>query len=136
MGQLLGTFQGDTVIVLDTFALPGEGTETRVTALDEAYEYMVTYKELLEKVWVRMQCACPRISHGMLGRLQVMPRENTVGWYHSHPGFGCYLSGIDVDTTRNHQKYMGPYIAIVVCMARHRRRRSQAGRQASVYLPR
>lgn len=50
MGQLLGTLRGDTVIVLDTFAVPGEGTETRVTALDEAYEYMVTYKELLEKV--------------------------------------------------------------------------------------
>lgn len=47
--------------------------------------------------------------------VQVVPREHTVGWYHSHPGFGCYLSGIDVDTTRNHQKYMGPYIAIVVC---------------------
>lgn len=21
-----------------------------------------------------------------------------VGWYHSHPGFGCWLSGVDVNT--------------------------------------
>lgn len=24
--------------------------------------------------------------------------ENAVGWYHSHPGYGCWLSGIDVST--------------------------------------
>jgi COP9 signalosome complex subunit 5 len=24
--------------------------------------------------------------------------ENVVGWYHSHPGYGCWLSGIDVGT--------------------------------------
>jgi COP9 signalosome complex subunit 5 len=24
--------------------------------------------------------------------------ENVCGWYHSHPGYGCWLSGIDVGT--------------------------------------
>ena len=24
--------------------------------------------------------------------------EPVVGWYHSHPGFGCWLSGIDINT--------------------------------------
>ena len=24
--------------------------------------------------------------------------EMVVGWYHSHPGFGCWLSGIDMAT--------------------------------------
>lgn len=24
--------------------------------------------------------------------------EMVVGWYHSHPGFGCWLSGVDVNT--------------------------------------
>ena len=24
--------------------------------------------------------------------------ENVVGWYHSHPGYGCWLSGIDCST--------------------------------------
>lgn len=24
--------------------------------------------------------------------------ENVVGWYHSHPGFGCWLSSVDLHT--------------------------------------
>ena len=24
--------------------------------------------------------------------------EAVVGWYHSHPGFGCWLSGVDMQT--------------------------------------
>lgn len=24
--------------------------------------------------------------------------EMVVGWYHSHPGFGCWLSGTDINT--------------------------------------
>jgi len=24
--------------------------------------------------------------------------EAVVGWYHSHPGFGCWLSGVDMGT--------------------------------------
>lgn len=24
--------------------------------------------------------------------------EVVVGWYHSHPGFGCWLSSVDVNT--------------------------------------
>lgn len=24
--------------------------------------------------------------------------EMVVGWYHSHPGFGCWLSGVDMNT--------------------------------------
>ena len=31
--------------------------------------------------------------------------ENLVGWYHSHPGYGCWLSGIDVGTQMTNQKY-------------------------------
>jgi COP9 signalosome complex subunit 5 len=44
-----------------------------VNAAQEGYEYMVTYLENLKK----------------MGRL-----ENVIGWYHSHPGYGCWLSGI------------------------------------------
>lgn len=31
--------------------------------------------------------------------------ENIIGWYHSHPGYGCWLSGIDVGTQMTNQKY-------------------------------
>ncbi len=41
--MLQGKIVGDTFIVIDTFALPVEGTETRVNAQAEAYEYMVDF---------------------------------------------------------------------------------------------
>lgn len=31
--------------------------------------------------------------------------ENIVGWYHSHPGYGCWLSGIDCSTQMLNQQY-------------------------------
>ena len=45
MGMLQGKIAGDTFIILDTYALPVEGTETRVNAQAEAYEYMVDFGE-------------------------------------------------------------------------------------------
>lgn len=47
--------------------------------------------------------------------MQVVGRlENMVGWYHSHPGYGCWLSGIDVSTQSIQQQYQEPFLAIVV----------------------
>lgn len=40
--------------------------------------------------------------------------ENAIGWYHSHPGYGCWLSGIDVNTQLNNQKFQDPFVAVVV----------------------
>ena len=40
--------------------------------------------------------------------------ENAIGWYHSHPGYGCWLSGIDVSTQMLNQQYQEPWVAIVV----------------------
>ena len=53
------------MVVMDSFALPVEGTETRVNAQAQGYEYMTAYIEAAKQV----------------GRL-----ENAIGWYHSHPG--------------------------------------------------
>jgi COP9 signalosome complex subunit 5 len=50
MGLMQGKIQDDTFIVMDSFALPVEGTETRVNAMAEAYEYMVNYSDLSTKV--------------------------------------------------------------------------------------
>jgi COP9 signalosome complex subunit 5 len=41
-------------------------------------------------------------------------KENIVGWYHSHPGYGCWLSGIDVGTQMSGQQGQEPWLAIVV----------------------
>jgi COP9 signalosome complex subunit 5 len=70
------------------------GTETRVNAQAQAYEYMTNYAENCEAV----------------GRM-----EKVVGWYHSHPGYGCWLSGIDVSTQTLNQQFQEPFVAIVVC---------------------
>lgn len=78
---------------MDAFALPVEGTETRVNAQSQAYEYMTAYIESAKEV----------------GRL-----ENAIGWYHSHPGYGCWLSGIDVSTQMLNQNFQEPFVAIVV----------------------
>lgn len=78
---------------MDAFALPVEGTETRVNAQSQAYEYMSAYIESAKEV----------------SRL-----ENAIGWYHSHPGYGCWLSGIDVSTQMLNQTYQEPFVAIVI----------------------
>jgi COP9 signalosome complex subunit 5 len=67
--------------------------ETRVNAQQEAYEYMSSY---------------------ILSAKEVNRPENAIGWYHSHPGYGCWLSGIDVDTQMQNQQYQDPFVAIVV----------------------
>lgn len=93
MGLMLGKIEARTFVVTDAFRLPVEGTETRVNAQDEANEYMV---EFLTRA---------RESGQM---------ENAVGWYHSHPGYGCWLSGIDVNTQQTQQQFQDPFVAVVI----------------------
>jgi COP9 signalosome complex subunit 5 len=45
---------------------------------------------------------------------EVGRNENIVGWYHSHPGYGCWLSGIDVGTQHQNQQFQDPFLAVVV----------------------
>ena len=42
--------------------------------------------------------------------------ENVIGWYHSHPGYGCWMSGVDVATQLVNQEGQDPFLAIVVSM--------------------
>ncbi|POR33117.1 COP9 signalosome complex subunit 5 [Tolypocladium paradoxum] len=93
MGLMQGYINDDTFVVTDAFRLPVEGTETRVNAQGEANEYLVEYLDLC-----RAQ-----------GR-----QENVVGWYHSHPGYGCWLSGIDVETEALQQQFQDPFLAVVI----------------------
>lgn len=46
--------------------------------------------------------------------LQAGRLENVVGWYHSHPGYGCWLSGIDVTTQMLNQQFQEPFLAVVI----------------------
>ncbi|KAI2777689.1 Mov34-domain-containing protein [Daldinia loculata] len=94
MGLMQGYTDGDTIVITDAFGLPVEGTETRVNAQDDANEYMIQYLQL--------------------SRDQGSRQENVVGWYHSHPGYGCWLSGIDVGTQSMQQKFNDPFVAVVI----------------------
>ncbi|MGQ9719757.1 MAG: Mov34/MPN/PAD-1 family protein [Candidatus Jordarchaeum sp.] len=40
--------------------------------------------------------------------------EYIVGWYHSHPGFGCFLSSIDIETQQRLQRMFSQCVALVV----------------------
>lgn len=60
MGLLQGKVQGDAFVVIDSFALPVEGTETRVNAQAEAYEYMVDFQGT-SKVSICSQPSCCRL---------------------------------------------------------------------------
>lgn len=50
MGLMQGKIDGDTFIVMDAFALPVTGTETRVNAGSEGEEYMVQYQTMCQEV--------------------------------------------------------------------------------------
>jgi hypothetical protein len=53
--------------------------------------------------------------------------EMVVGWYHSHPGFGCWLSGVDVNTQQSFEQLNPRAVAVVVDPIQVRRRRCHRG---------
>lgn len=94
MGLLQGRVRGGVFHISDCFRLPVEGTETRVNAGEDAMEYLVEFIELNEQTECSSDAVC--------------------GWYHSHPGYGCWLSGIDVGTQALYQQHQDPFVAIVI----------------------
>ncbi|KAF8382288.1 hypothetical protein PRIPAC_71430, partial [Pristionchus pacificus] len=92
MGLMLGEFVDDfTITVVDVFAMPQSGTSVSVESVDPAYQ-----AKMLE----------------MLGRTS--RKEMVVGWYHSHPGFGCWLSSVDQNTQQTFETLHKRAIAVVV----------------------
>ena len=37
-----------------------------------------------------------------------------VGWYHSHPGFGCWLSNVDINTQQSFEALNQRAVAVVI----------------------
>ncbi|KAL0478571.1 hypothetical protein AKO1_008159 [Acrasis kona] len=100
MGMVQGKVEGDTFIILDSFALPTDPNdmpESRVGMGQQAVEFTAKYVDM-----------CDRYGE-LTGR-----KENVVGWYHSHPGFRCWLSGVDVGTQRQNQQFQDPFVAVVI----------------------
>jgi len=92
MGLMLGEFVDDyTVRCKDVFAMPQSGTGVSVEAVDPVFQTK------------------------MLDMLKQTGRpEMVVGWYHSHPGFGCWLSGVDVNTQQSFEAINERCVAVVV----------------------
>jgi len=92
MGLMLGDFVDDyTVRVTDVFAMPQSGTSVTVEAVDPVFQAK------------------------MMDMLKQTGRpEMVVGWYHSHPGFGCWLSGTDMNTQRSFEALTERAVAVVV----------------------
>ena len=92
MGLMLGEFVDDyTVRVVDVFAMPQSGTGVSVEAVD--YEFQSEMLEMLN---------------------QTNRPEMVVGWYHSHPGFGCWLSGVDINTQQSFEQLHKRSVAVVI----------------------
>ncbi|KAF9603638.1 hypothetical protein IFM89_037182 [Coptis chinensis] len=92
MGLMLGDFVDEyTVRVVDVFAMPQSGTGVSVEAVDHVFQT------------------------NMLDMLKQTGRpEMVVGWYHSHPGFGCWLSGVDINTQQSFEALNQRAVAVVV----------------------
>jgi len=92
MGLMLGEFVDDyTVKCVDVFAMPQSGTGVSVEAVDPVFQTK------------------------MLDMLKQTGRpEMVVGWYHSHPGFGCWLSGVDVNTQQSFEALNQRAVAVVI----------------------
>lgn len=92
MGLMLGEFVDDyTVKVVDVFAMPQSGTGVSVEAVDD--EFQTAMLDMLKQT----------------GRPEVV-----VGWYHSHPGFGCWLSSVDCNTQQSFEQLHPRAVAVVV----------------------
>ncbi|CAF1303932.1 unnamed protein product [Rotaria sordida] len=92
MGLMLGEFVDDyTVHVIDVFAMPQSGTGVSVEAVDPIFQTK------------------------MLDMLKQTGRpEMVVGWYHSHPGFGCWLSDVDMNTQQSFEALTERTVAVVI----------------------
>jgi len=92
MGLMLGQFVDEyTITCVDVFAMPQSGTGVSVEAVDPVFQTKML--EMLKQT----------------GR-----PEMVVGWYHSHPGFGCWMSGVDINTQQSFEALNQRAVAVVV----------------------
>lgn len=92
MGLMIGEYIDDfTVRVTDVFSMPQTATGQSVEAINPEYQAK------------------------MLDKLELVGRtEKVVGWYHSHPGFGCWLSMEDVMTAKSYEQLTPRSVSVVV----------------------
>lgn len=94
MGLLIGHFKERELVLTDSFSLPVAASEVECSMTEGSQIYMANYLEY----------------HRRLGKAE----PGCVGWYHTHPGYSCFLSGIDVTTQQGSQRMQDPWVALVI----------------------
>jgi 26S proteasome regulatory subunit N11 len=94
MGLMLGQFVDEyTITCVDVFAMP------QVAVCSSLLLFFFILCDIQHGTGVSVEAVDPVFQTNMLDMLKQTGRpEMVVGWYHSHPGFGCWLSGVDMNT--------------------------------------
>ena len=80
MGLMQGKVVGNSIVIMDSFALPVQGTETRVNAASEANEYMVEYIQGSEKVCTVPHPFNPSFAFEKFALLLILPYFRQGDW--------------------------------------------------------
>lgn len=92
MGYMLGEYVDEfTTRIKDVFFMPQVGTQVSVEATDPVFQTDM----------VNMLAQTDRT-------------ENVVAWYHSHPGYGPWLSSTDIGTHTDQSQLQKRMIAVVI----------------------
>ncbi|RPA97422.1 Mov34-domain-containing protein [Choiromyces venosus 120613-1] len=75
----------------DVFAIPQSGTGVSAEAVDPMFQ--------TKMMDMRRQTGRP---------------ETVVGWYHSHPGFGCWLSSVNINTQQSFKQLTPRAVAVAI----------------------
>lgn len=94
MGLLLGHYKDGEMVITDSFSVPVDASEVECSMNESSQVYMANILNY----------------HRRLGKAE----KGCIGWYHTHPGYGCFLSGIDVNTQRESQMVQDPWVAVVI----------------------
>ena len=89
-GLLLGSVRRKTLFVNDAITGKMKSSATHVTLEDD---FLIT----------------AATQYGRLGR-----RKSIVGWYHSHPSLGCFVSSIDFATQKRFQALFPDAVGLVI----------------------
>ncbi|KVH90129.1 JAB1/Mov34/MPN/PAD-1 [Cynara cardunculus var. scolymus] len=79
---------------------------------------------MLLLLWTRLRCRSRGRRLGLIyedmtdysqtNNKQTGSLENIVGWYDSHPGYGCWLSVSDASTQMLNQQFQEPFLAVEI----------------------
>lgn len=92
MGLMVGEVHDDyTIVCEDVFSMPQMGTTISVESVDPVYQ--LNFLNMMK---------------------QVGQEKNVIGWYHSHPGFGPWLSGTDIETAAGFEQDSARCVSVVI----------------------